>query len=638
MYFIGAAQRASLKRLLLLLVTTLLAHVAHAWFPSVVLPGKTINRWAAGTYQHRATAGTSSPITSPRGPRLLTASATMDSESESDSDESLEPPSKLIDGKAIAAQVRDEVAQAVKVLAAHSARYGPPIVPGLAVVLVGNRPDSSTYVRMKRLACEQVGILDLGVDLPADVPQETLLATVARLNADPRVHGVLVQLPLPPHLDEAAVLASVSPRKDVDGLHPQSLAALATTQTHKNTTTSPPPQPPLSAMHLATPKAPAAAEAGTPLGSRPTTAQEKAELAAKNKAKKERERAPDPTWTAVDFCVPCTPLGCVELLDRTGIELAGATACVVGRSNVVGLPLALLLMQRDATVTVVHSKTVDPAAVCRQADLVFVAAGRPGLVTGDWIKPGAVVIDVGIHSVPDPRPPPPKPKRRWLQNALPESGAAAAGRDQPSSKNGARTMLVGDVDFASVEPRCALITPVPGGVGPMTVAMLLRNTLQAARRFSNARADRAPGWGAFEHSAPEEAAALPVAPEVAEKAAAAPGAVAVVSSSAAPGAAAAEASPEPKVTTLMASSGASGAVPLPDIAEIAGDAGTGYTAKALALVPEDAWQEPEEEKAEPPAADKSGGAAAPEKASAPAPAETQQGSKGGVEAGAATTA
>jgi len=184
----------------------------------------------------------------------------------------------------------------------------------------------------------------------------------------------------------------------------------------------------------------------------------------------------------------------VELLDRSGVQLRGAKVCVVGRSNMVGVPLALLLMQRDATVTVVHSKTVDPPAVCREADVVIVAVGKPELVNGHWLKEGAVVIDVGINSVPDKRPIP--KKATSLINRTPTTPAA-----KPSS--GPRMRLVGDVEFTSAFAKASMITPVPGGVGPMTIAMLLRNTLQAARRFANARADQAPGWAPTSSSSVE---------------------------------------------------------------------------------------------------------------------------------------
>jgi 5,10-methylene-tetrahydrofolate dehydrogenase/methenyl tetrahydrofolate cyclohydrolase len=244
------------------------------------------------------------------------------------------------------------------------------------------------------------------------------------------------------------VIQAISVQKDVDGLHPLNLAALATTQTHKNTT--------------------GLAGAGT-VGH-------------------------DPCWDSTSagggargFSIACTPLACVELLDRSGVELSGASVAVVGRSTMVGVPLAMLLMQRDATVTMVHSKTKDPAAVCAQADIVVVAVGRPELVGADWVKDGAVVIDVGINSVEiEPslvsKKKIPKPPKQSLFEST----------RKPAPGIMKTTKLVGDVKFAEVHSKCSAITPVPGGVGPMTIAMLLRNTLKAARRAALARADRVP--------------------------------------------------------------------------------------------------------------------------------------------------
>jgi 5,10-methylene-tetrahydrofolate dehydrogenase/methenyl tetrahydrofolate cyclohydrolase len=287
---------------------------------------------------------------------------------------------KLIDGKQIAADIRQEIAAEVAALKQRTGGR----VPGLAVVLVGERKDSQSYVRSKKKACAEVGFDSFGLDLPETATEEEVLAAVAGFNADPRVHGVLVQLPLPKHVDERRVLDAVSVRKDVDGFHPVNIGALAM-------------------------------------------------------------RGREPLY------VPCTPKGCIELLERSGVRIAGATAAVVGRSNIVGLPAALLLQNRDATVTVVHSRTPDPQAVVREADIVIAACGKAEMVTGDWIKPGAVVIDVGINAVPD-----------------------------ATKKAGHR--LVGDVHFASAAEKASMITPVPGGVGPMTIAMLLRNTLDGAKR------------------------------------------------------------------------------------------------------------------------------------------------------------
>lgn len=285
----------------------------------------------------------------------------------------------LIDGKAIAATIRGEIREEVQAMQASHGR-----VPGLATVLVGQRKDSETYVRMKKRACEEVGITSFGHELPGDVSQEELLAVVQDLNANPDVHGILVQLPLPDHIDDEAILAAISLEKDVDGFHPLNIGRLSM-------------------------------------------------------------KRRDPLF------VPCTPKGCIELLDRSGIEIAGRNAVVLGRSNIVGLPVAMLLLHRNATLTVCHSRTADLPAMVRQADILVAAVGRPEMVKGDWIKPGAAVIDVGVNAVDDAEDP-----------------------------RGYR--LVGDVDFEAAKAVAGHITPVPGGVGPMTIAMLLRNTLDGAKR------------------------------------------------------------------------------------------------------------------------------------------------------------
>lgn len=285
----------------------------------------------------------------------------------------------LIDGKAIAATIRGEIRDSVQDLEAHHGR-----VPGLATVLVGQRKDSETYVRMKKRACAEVGIASFGHELPEDVSQDELLAVVAGLNADPEVQGILVQLPLPDHIDDEAVLAAISLEKDVDGFHPLNIGRLSM-----------------------------------------------------------KRREP--------LFVPCTPKGCIELLDRSGIEIAGRNAVVLGRSNIVGLPVAMLLLHRNATLTVCHSRTADLPAMVRQADILVAAVGRPEMVKGDWIKPGAAVIDVGVNAV-----------------------------DDASDPRGYR--LVGDVDFEAARAVAGHITPVPGGVGPMTIAMLLQNTLAGFKR------------------------------------------------------------------------------------------------------------------------------------------------------------
>ena len=284
----------------------------------------------------------------------------------------------LIDGKAIAAEVRKGVADSI----AEKKKKGLP-APGLATVLVGENPASDVYVRMKRKACAEVGIESFGFELPADSSQEEVEGLVAELNADPRVNGILVQLPLPSRLDEENVLKSISIEKDVDGFHPINIGRLA-------------------------------------------------------------QKGREPVF------VPCTPYGCVVLLEKTGVQIEGANAVVLGRSNIVGMPAALLLIERNATVTVCHSRTRDLPEVVGEADILIAAVGRPEMVRGDWVKPGAVVIDVGINRVED-----------------------------SSSKSGYR--LVGDVAFDEVKEVARAITPVPGGVGPMTIAILLKNTLRASK-------------------------------------------------------------------------------------------------------------------------------------------------------------
>jgi 5,10-methylene-tetrahydrofolate dehydrogenase/methenyl tetrahydrofolate cyclohydrolase len=288
-------------------------------------------------------------------------------------------PAQLIDGKAIAATIRGEVKAEVEAI---TAEYGK--VPGLATVLVGERRDSQTYVRMKKKACAEVGITSFGHDLPADISQEGLLELVRDLNANPDVHGILIQLPLPDHIDEEEILGAVSLEKDVDGFHPINIGRLSM-------------------------------------------------------------KRRDPLF------VPCTPKGCIELLDRTGVEIEGKRAVVLGRSNIVGLPVSMLLLHRNATLTICHSRTKDLPDVVRGADILVAAVGRAEMVRGDWVKPGVVVIDVGVNAV-----------------------------DDPTREKGYR--LVGDVAFDEVKEVAAAITPVPGGVGPMTIAMLLRNTLDSAKR------------------------------------------------------------------------------------------------------------------------------------------------------------
>ncbi len=276
----------------------------------------------------------------------------------------------IIDGKAFAAGLRARIADGVTAFRAEAGR-----APGLAVVLVGEDPASSVYVRSKGKATREAGMESIEHRLPADVPAEQLLALVATLNADPAIDGILVQLPLPRHIDEQAVIAAIDPDKDVDGFHPINAGRLA---------------------------------------------------------------------TGLPGFVPCTPFGCVLLLKSVLPSLSGLEAVVVGRSNIVGKPMAQLLLRESCTVTVVHSRTKDVPAHVRRADIVVAAVGIPEMIKGDWLKPGATVIDVGI--------------------------------------NRTETGLVGDVDFASAVAVAGAITPVPGGVGPMTIACLLRNTLVSAGR------------------------------------------------------------------------------------------------------------------------------------------------------------
>jgi 5,10-methylene-tetrahydrofolate dehydrogenase/methenyl tetrahydrofolate cyclohydrolase len=285
----------------------------------------------------------------------------------------------IIDGKAIAATIRGEIKAEVEAMKAQHGK-----VPGLATVLVGERRDSQTYVRMKKKACAEVGITSFGHDLLADTSQEELLKVVRDLNANPDVHGILVQLPLPDHIDEEEILGAIDLEKDVDGFHPINIGRLSM-------------------------------------------------------------KRRDPLFA------PCTPKGCIELLDRTGVEIEGKRAVVLGRSNIVGLPVAMLLLHRNATLTICHSRTKDLPGVVREADILIAAVGRAEMVRGDWVKPGVVVIDVGINAV-----------------------------DDPTTEKGYR--LVGDVAFDEVKEVAAAITPVPGGVGPMTIAMLLRNTMDSAKR------------------------------------------------------------------------------------------------------------------------------------------------------------
>jgi 5,10-methylene-tetrahydrofolate dehydrogenase/methenyl tetrahydrofolate cyclohydrolase len=343
---------------------------------------------------------------------------------------------KLIDGNAVAAQIYEEIqAEVAELKEKHD------LIPGLATVLVGENPASQTYVRSKQKKCTKCGFNSVGEHLPADASQEEVEALVKRLNEDPTIHGILVQLPLPKHLDEEQVLSAISLEKDVDGFHPVNIGRLAM-----------------------------------------------------------KGRKP--------LFVPCTPAGSIELLVRSGVEIEGKEAVILGRSNIVGLPVSMLLLHRNATITICHSRTKDLAATCRRADILIAAVGRPEMVKKDWVKPGAAVIDVGINRV-------------WVEHPADKQYTCAATgeafiahRMDESEKGGRRKMgvycathdkaylkghvpadavdcetinlyrkykLVGDVDFEDVNQVAGCLTPVPGGVGPMTIAMLMWNTLTGAK-------------------------------------------------------------------------------------------------------------------------------------------------------------
>jgi 5,10-methylene-tetrahydrofolate dehydrogenase/methenyl tetrahydrofolate cyclohydrolase len=286
---------------------------------------------------------------------------------------------QLIDGKAVAASVQARVKDEVETL---KTKHG--VLPGLATVLVGENPASKTYVASKQKMCNELGMHSIGHHLDASISQEELLVLIKTLAVDKDIHGILVQLPLPPHIDQETILSAIPIEKDVDGFHPINIGRLAM-----------------------------------------------------------KGREP--------LFVPCTPLGCIELIKSAGAKIEGARAVVLGRSNIVGLPTAFLLIHANATVTICHSKTQDIPGLVRQADIVVAAIGRAHFVKGDWVKPGTTVIDVGINAIPD-----------------------------ATKKSGQR--LVGDVDFDAVKEVAGAITPVPGGVGPMTIAMLMQNTMTAAKR------------------------------------------------------------------------------------------------------------------------------------------------------------
>ncbi|BDS08527.1 bifunctional protein FolD [Oceaniferula spumae] len=287
--------------------------------------------------------------------------------------------SNIIDGKSVAEKVLAECGQEIEDLKNQG------IIPGLAVVLVGDDPASKVYVGSKVRKCAELGLHSRKIELPSNATHQQVLDVVNELNADPKIHGILVQSPPPPQIDEDAIVRAIDPAKDVDGFHPENVAKLALEDS--------------------------------------------------------------------SGFVPCTPAGCMRLLKEAGVETSGAEAVVIGRSMIVGKPMALLLMSKEgnATVTVAHSRTKDLAEVCRRADIIVAAIGRPEFVTADMVKDGAAVIDVGINRVED-----------------------------ASAKRGYR--LVGDVAYDEVAPKCSAITPVPGGVGPMTIAMLISNTIKAARQ------------------------------------------------------------------------------------------------------------------------------------------------------------
>jgi len=285
---------------------------------------------------------------------------------------------QIIDGKAISEKLLAEICADVEKMVQDGLQK-----PGLATVLVGENPASQQYVKMKRKTCEKYGLDSFGYELPKDATQAEVEGLVKKLNADPKVNGILVQLPLPSHLDDEKILNSISVEKDVDGFHPINIGRLA-------------------------------------------------------------QKGREPLF------VPCTPDGCIYLIDQTGFQLKGANAVVLGRSNIVGMPVALLLVKRDATVTICHSRSKDLPGICRSADVLIAAVGKPEMVRADWIKPGAVVIDVGTNRV-----------------------------DDPTSEKGYR--LAGDVAFNEAKEVAGWISPYPGGVGPMTITMLMRNTVRAAK-------------------------------------------------------------------------------------------------------------------------------------------------------------
>jgi len=287
---------------------------------------------------------------------------------------------EIIDGKQVAESIRNELTQEIQEL---ESQHG--VTPGLAAVLVGDDPASHVYVNMKEKACAKIGIYSRKIEKPADISQDELLQLIDELNRDEKIHGILVQLPLPKHIDQDTILNAVDPNKDVDGFHPMNLGMM------------------MSAKY----------------------------------------------WDELPRFIPCTPAGCIALIESTGTDIEGKNAVVIGRSVIVGKPVAMLLLAKQATVSVCHSRTKDLAAATRDADILVVAVGKTGLVTDDMVKPGAVVIDVGTNRV--------------------------------DADNERGYVLKGDVDFDAAKDVAGYITPVPGGVGPMTITMLLKNTVTSAK-------------------------------------------------------------------------------------------------------------------------------------------------------------
>jgi len=297
---------------------------------------------------------------------------------------------KIIDGKALAEQIREEVKSGVEKLKSEKG-----IVPGLGVILVGENPASEVYVRNKARACEHVGIYSETIKLLEDISEEELLNHVDKLNNREDIHGILVQLPLPEHINSEKILFAISPDKDVDGFHPINVGKLTTGE---------------------------------------------------------------------ETFYPCTPSGIIEIIKRQGIEIKGKEAVIIGRSNIVGKPVAFLLLHNHATVTICHSRTVDLPKVAKRADILIVAVGKPLIVTDEYVKPGAIVIDVGINRIK--KEDASEELLNWRKDAFEKRGST----------------LVGDVDFLKVKEIAGYLTPVPGGVGPLTVAMLMKNTLKSAKK------------------------------------------------------------------------------------------------------------------------------------------------------------